>query len=173
MAKRIPVHHSRLIPYHHYRDPDAAIAFLDKAFGFSLRFAHRDDAGRVLHAQVAVGDATLMLGPARGEFQQASAAELGRLHSSVWCYVPDVDAHFAQARAAGATILREPRDQPYGVREYDALDCEGQEWYFVTPLGERKTPPAPSKLRRKPVAARTAKPSRRASAVRRKPARKR
>ena len=44
------------------------------------------------------------------------------------------DAHYEQARAAGAEIEYEPMDQPYGVREYGAIDPEGHRWAFVTPL---------------------------------------
>ena len=50
MASKIPAHHARVMPYLHYHDPNAALDFLGKAFGFSVRFAHRDEAGRVLHA---------------------------------------------------------------------------------------------------------------------------
>ena len=39
--------------------------------------------------------------------------------------VRDVDAHFKQAKAGSATILREPKDQPWGLRVYSALDLEG------------------------------------------------
>jgi uncharacterized glyoxalase superfamily protein PhnB len=48
--------------------------------------------------------------------------------------VPDVDAHCARARAAGATIVREPEDEDYGQREYCVKDPEGLDWYIATPL---------------------------------------
>ncbi len=151
--KRIPAHHSRVMPYLHYHDPSAALEFLSKAFGFTVRFAHRDESGLVRHAQVGVGDTSFMLGPARPEFRSAAASALPGLHASVWCYVDDVDAHCARARAAGAVILREPTDQPYGVREYDALDCERQEWYFCQLLDAGKIAPK-RKLKAKPRPAR-------------------
>jgi uncharacterized glyoxalase superfamily protein PhnB len=153
------------MPYLHYHDPNAAIEFLTKAFGFELRFAHRED-GVVRHAQLGVGDATFMLGPAYPDFRSAAASALPALHASVWCYVDDADAHCARARAAGARILREPMDQPYGVREYDALDLEGQEWYFCQPLDDRRV--APPKKR---AAAKQKKP-RKAKAKARRPARR-
>jgi uncharacterized glyoxalase superfamily protein PhnB len=166
MARRIPTEHSRVMPYLHYRDPDAALDFLAKAFGFTVRFAHRDEAGVVRHAQVGVGPDTFMLGPVYPAMGSAVASELPGVNASIWCYVDDADAHFARARAAGAKILREPTDQPYGVREYDALDCEGQEWYFCQPLDDATIAPRPKKKR--------AKPKRRAAkAAKRKPARRR
>jgi uncharacterized glyoxalase superfamily protein PhnB len=160
MARRIPAEHSRVMPYLHYRDPAAALDFLERAFGFTVRFAHRDETGVVRHAQVGVGDTTFMLGPAYPAFRSAAADELPGLNASVWCYVDDADAHCARARTAGATILREPMDQPYGVREYDALDGEGQEWYFCQPLDAARIA---SEAKRKP---------RRKTATRQKPARR-
>jgi uncharacterized glyoxalase superfamily protein PhnB len=142
----IPAHHARVMPYLHYHDPDAAIDFLVKAFGFTLRFAHRE-AGVVRHAQMGVGDTTFMLGPAYPAFGSAAASALPALHASFWCYVDDADAHCARARKAGAVILREPMDQPYGVREYDALDREGQEWYFCQPLDAAKVAPQAKRKR--------------------------
>ena len=166
MARKIPAHHSRVMPYLHYHDPNAALDFLTRAFGFTLRFAHRGDGGRVLHAQVGVGDTSFMLGPAQQDFRSAAASALPALHSSVWCYVDDADAHCERARAAGATILREPTDQPYGVREYDALDQEGQEWYFCQPLDDRKIAPQTKRRAAKPAkkkvrAAKARKPAKR------------
>ena len=52
----------------------------------------------------------------------------------VHVYVDDVDAHFERAKAAGAEIVKEPTDEEYGDRRYDALDPEGQFWSFSTPL---------------------------------------
>ena len=48
---------------------------------------------------------------------------------SRWC-VPDVDAHYDRARAEGAQILTPPHDQPWGLRDYEALDLEGRWWNF-------------------------------------------
>ena len=49
-------------------------------------------------------------------------------------HVPDVDAHFRRAREAGAEVTRDPVDQEYGQREYEARDPEGHRWWFPTPL---------------------------------------
>mgnify|MGYP006174174009 CR=1 FL=1 len=70
---------------------------------------------------------------------QKSQRRIGRLiddRALVGAFeVDDVDAHYEQARGAGAEIEYEPMDQPYGVREYGAIDPEGHRWAFVTPLG--------------------------------------
>ena len=48
------------------------------------------------------------------------------------CYVDDVDAHYEQAKAAGAQIVAEPEDKYYGDRMYSAADPEGHQWFFAT-----------------------------------------
>ena len=58
----------------------------------------------------------------------------------VWVQVRDLDAHFEQARAAGARILSEPENQGYGARSYRAEDFEGHRWMFVQPLGAPSIP---------------------------------
>jgi uncharacterized glyoxalase superfamily protein PhnB len=65
-----------------------------------------------------------------------SPKRAGRLGAQVHVYVDDVDAHFQQAKAAGATILREPEDQEYGDRRYDAEDPEGNRWSFAQRIRE-------------------------------------
>ena len=46
----------------------------------------------------------------------------------------DVDAHYAKARERAASVESEPKDQPYGQREYGARDPEGHRWWFDSPL---------------------------------------
>ncbi|MGH3646061.1 MAG: VOC family protein [Micromonosporaceae bacterium] len=48
--------------------------------------------------------------------------------------VHDVDAHYTHAVKEGATVVYEPTDMPYGVREYGARDLENRLWSFMTPL---------------------------------------
>ena len=134
MAKKLSLLHQDAIPYLYYKDAAAAVEFLSKAFGFSVRNVHKDDTGGVMHGELGVGASAVMIGPARDEFGFKAPNELPARHSGVWCYVDDSDAHCARARAAGATIVREPTDQFYGVREYTARDAEGHEWFFSTPL---------------------------------------
>ena len=58
---------------------------------------------------------------------------LGQRTQSLYVYVDDVDAHCAQARSNGATIIEEPTDASYGDRRYGAQDPEGHVWYFAAP----------------------------------------
>ena len=134
MANGRPQGHQRIIPYLFYEDVQASLEFLSNAFGFEIRYVHKEPNGRVVHAQAGFGDAVVMMGPAQAAFGFASPRKLSALHCGTVVYVDDVDAHCRHARAAGARIEREPQDQDYGVRECTARDLEGNQWFFWTPL---------------------------------------
>lgn len=121
----------RIAPYLLYEDCAAAIDYLTQAFGFE-EVMRMDDAGVVNHAELRLGDDSIMLGYPGDDYKSPKNAD----HRSalVHVYVDDVDAHFAQAKAAGAEIVMEPTDQEYGDRRYDAKDLEGQFWSFSTPI---------------------------------------
>jgi uncharacterized glyoxalase superfamily protein PhnB len=65
-----------------------------------------------------------------------SPRALGAATQGLYIVVEDVDGHCARARAAGATIVREPRDEDYGGRDYVARDPEGHVWSFGTYVPE-------------------------------------
>ncbi|MGI9592079.1 MAG: VOC family protein [Myxococcota bacterium] len=122
----------RIVPYLTYADASAAIDFLCKAFGFEEQFRLDMDDGRIGHAELSLDGNVLMLASAFPEMGLQSPAELPALHCQVHIEVEDVDAHFARAREAGATIAAAPEDQPYGDRNYRASDPEGHRWIFAT-----------------------------------------
>ena len=120
-----------IFPALRYADADAAVRFLTSAFGATEKEVHRNDAGAIQHAELSLGRGLVMLG------QYSTDGWLGGdpprpLSSTVSIYVvvPDPAAHYAAARAGGATIVRELEDTPYGSREYSARDCEGNLWSF-------------------------------------------
>lgn len=117
-----------------YEDAKAALDWLARVYGFkeTLRFTEPD--GRVTHAEMDAGGALFMLGQPGGDYR--SPARTGHRHSFLHVTVDDVDAHFARAKAAGATILTEPKDEEYGTRSYRTEDLEGQRWDFATVLRE-------------------------------------
>ena len=116
-----------------YRDPDAAIEWLKGAFGLSERVVYRDDAGKVMHAELRLDDGLIMLGEA-DPAGWMDGAEPQPLSSTVSLYVAieDPDGLHDQALEAGATIVRELEDQGYGSREFSARDLEGNLWSFGT-----------------------------------------
>jgi uncharacterized glyoxalase superfamily protein PhnB len=115
-----------------YQNADAAIAFLVAAFGFRSRHVSRDEQGAVLHAELTFRDSVIMVGSENLTRRWRSPLSLGGVTQSFSVVVEDADAHFARARAAGAQIVREPQDEPYGGRGYEALDQENNWWYFGT-----------------------------------------
>jgi PhnB protein len=120
-----------IVPYLSYDDAPAAIAFLCDAFGFEERYRLAMPDGRIGHAELCYGDNLLMLASAYPEMGFSSPAKLAAVHVQLHVDVDDVDAHFARARAAGATIAAEPADQPYGDRVYRVVDPEGHRWIFA------------------------------------------
>jgi uncharacterized glyoxalase superfamily protein PhnB len=126
-------HRPNIFPAIRYADADAAIAFLERAFGATRKAVHRGDDGVIHHAELALGAGLVMVGQQRedgklgGEAPRALASTI-----SLYLTVPDPDAHHAAARAAGATVVRELQDTDYGSREYSVRDLEGNLWSFGT-----------------------------------------
>ena len=117
-----------------YKDPKAALAWLETAFGFEPDMVISNAEGVIEHAQMRHGEGTIMVG---GEWSSdhRSPASVGRICTqSIHVHVAaDIDGHCARARAAGAEILSEPTDQFYGDRTYRARDPEGHIWTFGQP----------------------------------------
>jgi len=132
MAQNPPANHPRIVPMLAYADASAAIDFLCKAFGFVQNMRLDMPDGRIGHAELSYGGAVVSLASVYPEIGMASPKDLPALHGQVQCYVDDVDAHHAQAKAAGATIAAPPEDQFYGDRVYRAIDPEGHRWIFAT-----------------------------------------
>jgi uncharacterized glyoxalase superfamily protein PhnB len=128
---------STIIPGLRYRDAHAAIRFLCEAFGFSEHAVHTDETNPtiVLHAQLTYGGGMVMLGSVR---QEAGFADHivqpdqigGRETQCPYVVVDDLKAHYANAKAHGATIIDEYEEKPYGGAGYSARDLEGRLWYF-------------------------------------------
>ena len=114
-----------------YRDPWAALDWLEKAFGFERSMVISDKDGRLGHAEMRFGDGYLMLGAEWAEFIASPASVGGKNTQSIHVHLQDgIDAHCERARTAGAVILQEPTDQFYGDRTYRARDPEGHVWTF-------------------------------------------
>ena len=124
-----------VIPVLVYEDIEAAHDFLVSTFGFTSGGIYRTDDGTVVHAEVRAGDSPIWLHRVTAEHEMASPKGAGGSHGGLEVIVPNVDAHFAQVRAAGARIDREPSDQEYGLREYGVRDPENHRWWFSSPLG--------------------------------------
>lgn len=125
-----------VVPHVMVADAPAALAFYARAFGAVEDLRLERPGGGVLHAEIRIGDAVLMLGdgdgadPGGGPF--TSPAALGGTSVALHVYVPDVDALAQTAVAAGAELLQEPRDQFHGDRTAILRDPSGHVWVFLT-----------------------------------------
>jgi len=122
----MPTGYPPVCPYLYFKDGPAALGFLVDAFGFRVR--HEPDPASFGHAEVEIGNGGVVM---LGNPPNAEASEgWGGIH----VYVDDVDAHCERARKAGATIVSEPQDRPYGDRIYETRDTEGHVWWFAQPI---------------------------------------
>jgi uncharacterized glyoxalase superfamily protein PhnB len=112
-----------------YRDPRAALAWLEKAFGFETVMLIEGPDGAIVHSQMDFGDSYIMVAYEWDEAHKSPASLGGKNSQSVHIQLDaDIDAHCERARAAGATITQEPTDQFYGDRSYRCIDPEGHIW---------------------------------------------
>ncbi|MBM3977189.1 MAG: hypothetical protein FJ299_09390 [Planctomycetes bacterium] len=121
---------SNLYPTLTYDDAYAAIDFLERAFGFRRRFIVPDEHGGIRHSEITLGDGVIMVSSSKPADKRVSPGSEGARSSGLCVFVPDPDAHYARAKAAGATITRELQTEDYGARGYMARDPEGHTWYF-------------------------------------------
>jgi uncharacterized glyoxalase superfamily protein PhnB len=131
----------RIVPFIGYEDAPAAIEWLGRAFGFEEQGDQRhEEGGRITHAELRLDGATIYLstpdGYASPRTVRAESEAARRAYDNPWVIdghfveVDDVGAHYERARAAGATILREPEEPGIGFRIYTAEDPEGHRWMF-------------------------------------------
>ena len=114
-----------------YRDPKAALRWLEKAFGFEITMIVEGPDGAIGHSEMRLGDGLIYVGREWDE-RHRSPASLGGVNTQSLHFQlqSGLDEHCERARAAGATIVREPADQFYGDRSYMAVDLEGHAWTF-------------------------------------------
>ena len=105
-----------------------AISFYEKAFGAQVVDRAADPSGKkVWHAALRIGDSMVFV---MDVFPDMGAPDPSR--SSLWLYVPDVDASFARAVAAGAQVVMPPADMFWGDRTAGVRDPFGQKWTIAT-----------------------------------------
>jgi uncharacterized glyoxalase superfamily protein PhnB len=118
-----------VLPHITYRNVAAALGWLTAMFGFTeyYRYGPPDAPGG---AQMYLGNAWIMLDAA--DTDQKTPAELGYGTQSLTVFVLDVDAHYIKAKSAGAMIVEDLHETPYGERQYGARDLDGHHWLFST-----------------------------------------
>ena len=138
MSKNITEARQRIFPMLAYDDAPAAMEFLRTAFGFEERSRMNMPDGRVGHAEMELCGNVVMLATTWKAGGMSSPMDLPAMPSQLFCEVDDVDRHYRTARDAGAVVVAEPEDQPYGFRVYRAIDPEGHRWLFAAPMAASK-----------------------------------
>jgi uncharacterized glyoxalase superfamily protein PhnB len=120
-----------------YAKPAEAIDWLCRAYGFEVRLKVDGENGDVVHSELVFGDGLIMVSGNGKGHPRVSPRDVGGANTQcLFAYVPDVEAHCARARAAGAKIVIEPKTTDYGEdywadRSYEAEDPEGHRWWFA------------------------------------------
>lgn len=127
---------ANIIPCLRYRDAPAAIDWLCQTFGFEKHLIVPNPDGSIAHAQLRFGNGMIMLGSVRDdEFGKTTKQpdEIGGAETqSSYIVVEDADVVYKRAKAAGAEIVVEIKDQDHGGRFFSCRDLEGHLWNFGT-----------------------------------------
>ena len=121
------------------QDAAGAIDFYRTGLGAEELFRLVEPGGKVGHAELRIGNSTVMLSDEYPDFGALSPATVGGSPIRLHLYVEDADAFVARAVAAGATLLRPVADQFYGDRAGMIVDPYGHSWHVATPK-ERVSP---------------------------------
>lgn len=123
-VKPVPDGYHTVTPYLVVKDARQVMEFVKAAFDATERICMATPDGKIMHAEVKIGDSIVMLAEAGG----AHPPMPGMLH----LYVPNVDALYQQAVRAGGKPIREPADQFYGDRSGGVVDASGNQWWIST-----------------------------------------
>ena len=123
-VKAAPEGYHSLTPIITVEGAAALITFLKAVFDAKEEEVHKGPDGRVVHAELTIGDSILMLSDATPQFPAFG--------NMINVYTEDVDATYELAIAAGATSLREPSNQFYGDRTAGVKDKHGNQWWIAT-----------------------------------------
>jgi len=129
---------ANIIPCLRYRDAPAAIEWLCQTFGFQKHLVVPNPDGTIAHAQLSFGNGMIMLGSVPknetdfGRLMKQPDEIGGAETQSSYVIVEDADAAYARAKASGARIAIEIKDEDYGGRGFTCYDLEGHLWSFGT-----------------------------------------
>ena len=134
LAPAVPAGLSTVTPHLVIRDAAQAIEFYKKAFGAKESVRMDGPDGKIMHAEIKIGDSRLFLGEEMPDWGSKSPLMLGGTGTTIHLYVDNADAVFNQAVAAGAQIKMPLADQFWGDRYGKLLDPYGHEWSVATHL---------------------------------------
>ncbi len=119
----IPTQYQTVIPYLLLKDALGFLDFTQELFGAIIVQKHLHDATSVAHAEIKIGNATIMCGTANTEWQP--------MNSSLFIYVEDADSSYHKALTLGASSVMELSNQEYG-RTCGIKDAFGNIWWITS-----------------------------------------
>jgi len=128
----IPDGYHSIIPYLCVKGAAEAIEFYKRAFDATEVFRLVTPGGEIGHAEIRIGDSSLMLSDACDQSPLRSSQSLGGSPIALHLYVEDVNAQFAKAVDAGAKVIRPLLDQFYGDRAGTLEDPFGHIWFLAS-----------------------------------------
>jgi PhnB protein len=128
----VPKGYYTATPYLMCRGADQAIAFYKKAFGAKEKTRMLGPDGKIMHAEITIGNSHIMLGEENVAMGMHSPQSLGGSPAGVMLYVPNVDTMFNAAVAAGAKVEMPVSDQFWGDRYGKLTDPFGHSWSIGT-----------------------------------------
>jgi PhnB protein len=148
-VKPVPDGYHTVTPYLCLRNAGAAIEFYKLAFGAKEKLRMPGPGGKIMHAELQIGDSTIMLSDEFPEMSVQSPAALGGTPVSLLLYLENVDRVFGQAIVAGAREIRPLKDQFYGDRSGTLEDPYGHKWTLSTHIEDV----SPEEMQRRMMAA--------------------
>jgi PhnB protein len=145
MSKNIPDGYHTVTPALTVRNGAEAIEFYKRAFGAQELMRMHGPDGKIMHAEIQVGDSRIMLGDETPDMDCLSPVTRGGTTSSLYLYVPDVDAAFQRAVSAGAKVVMPVTDMFWGDRFGQLEDPSGHRWGLATHVED----PAPEEIARR------------------------
>jgi len=131
-VKPIPDGYHTLTPYMTVRDAARAIEFYKQAFGAVEKGVMKGPDGKIMHAELRIGDSIVMLADEFPEFQSLSPQSIGGSGMGLHIYIEDVDSAFDRAVKAGATVEMPVADMFWGDRYGKLRDPFGHKWSIGT-----------------------------------------
>jgi uncharacterized glyoxalase superfamily protein PhnB len=131
-VKPIPDGYHTLTPFLTVRDASRAIEFYKTAFGATERGVAKGPDGKVMHAELKIGDSIIMMSDEYPEFGTVSPETVGNSSMGLHIYVDNVDAAFDRAVKAGAKVEMPVADQFWGDRYGKLKDPFGHKWSIAT-----------------------------------------
>lgn len=131
-VKAIPEGYHTLTPSITVRDAARAIEFYKKAFGAVEKGVMKGPDGKVMHAELRIGDSLFMLADEFPEFGSLSPQSVGGSGSGLHIYVEDVDSAFDRAIGAGGVVEMPVANMFWGDRFGKLVDPFGHKWSIAT-----------------------------------------